>query len=104
MRTSGRGRKTHELGDVKALCEPVQRGVLAEVRRCVVRQIAGMDHWCLRHNIVVRSHRACVSALFLVPTVSEVELGIFASCGEDRGREGDELRQFAEILGGGLNV
>jgi hypothetical protein len=34
-------------------------------------------------------------------TVSEVKLGFFASCGEDRGREGAELRQFSEILGGG---
>ena len=28
-------------------------------------------------------------------------MGLCASCGEDRRRKGDELRQFPEILGGG---
>ena len=33
--------------------------------------------------------------------VSEVKFGRCASGGEDRRREGDELRQFPQILGGG---
>jgi hypothetical protein len=50
---------------------------------------------------LVEKPAVVAAALFVVATVSEVKLGFFASCGEDRGREGDELRQFPEILGGG---
>ena len=50
---------------------------------------------------MVEKPAVVAAALFVVATISEVKLGFFASCGEDRGREGDELRQFPEILGGG---
>lgn len=33
--------------------------------------------------------------------VSEADSCLFALCGEDRRREGDKLRQFSQILGGG---
>ena len=39
--------------------------------------------------------------LGFVATVSEANCWLSASCGEDRRREGDELRQFPQILGGG---
>ena len=34
-------------------------------------------------------------------TMMAGQLSSFALCGEDRGRKGDELRQFSQILGGG---
>ena len=40
-------------------------------------------------------------ALWICSAVSEADSCRFASCGEDRRREGDELRQFPQILGGG---
>jgi hypothetical protein len=40
-------------------------------------------------------------ALWTCGDISEADFWLCASCGEDRRRERDELRQFPEILGGG---
>jgi hypothetical protein len=40
-------------------------------------------------------------ALWICSTVSGADSCFFALCGEDRRREGDKLRQFSQILGGG---
>jgi hypothetical protein len=47
-------------------------------------------------NPLLRRPR-CVSAA----AVSAAKLGLTASCGEDRRRKGDELRQFPQVLGSG---
>ena len=41
------------------------------------------------------------AALWICSAVSAADSCLFALCGEDRRREGDKLRQFSQILGGG---
>ena len=50
---------------------------------------------------LVEKPAVIAAALLVVAAVSEVKLGIFASCCEHWCREGDELRQLPEILSGG---
>ena len=52
-------------------------------------------------SILLKNPLLWQPALWICSAVSEADSCLFASCGEDRRREGDELRQFPQILGGG---
>ena len=61
----------------------------------------GCDLRCPLNVDFVEEPLSWAAALGICGAVSEADSCLFASCGEDRRREGDELRQFPQILGGG---
>jgi hypothetical protein len=53
-------------------------------------------HYPMLKNLSRSEQRLAPSKAF-----SEAKLGLGGSCGEDRRRKGDELRQLSKVLGGG---
>ena len=86
------------------LCRPLSRPFLPFGEPSRSAQLGRTKCWmllCPLHVDFVEEPPVVAAALWICSAVSAADSCLFALCGEDRRREGDKLRQFSQILGGG---